>query len=216
MKKEFPALEGVLSRSVELVRPLSALMIVICTAMVIWSSVRLLIDSAKTMAVPKFSSIEKRFEAVGAEARTMTPEQFVALQEQKEVEEKYEAKIVAMMEERGLSGGDKVIIFKRMQDLEPKHRSTFLKGMDRFLADATKFNEKLEQDGGGSGIDIPDAANRYADLFTSAMKDAQASQEDLAEQRAARARTLSNSVGLLMFFLIAPLLIQIAENTKKS
>lgn len=213
--KEFPALNRILDRSAEIARPLSAVMIVICTIAVIWSIAGLLFGGADAVDVPKFKSIEKRFEVVGSEARTMKPEDFVKFQEQKELEEKYVGKIMKIIEKRGLTGGDKVVLLKRLQQLRPEHRSLFLSGLDSFLASATKFNKKMEKKG-RSGIDIPDAANRYSEMFKGSADNAEQSEAKAAELRASRIRTLTNSIGLLMFFLIVPLLLQIAENTKKS
>lgn len=212
--KDFPALNKVLDKSAEIAKPLSAVMIVICSIMVIWSVLGLIFGGAGDVDVPKFKSIEKRFEVVGTEARTMSPEDFIKSQEKKEVEEKYEGKIKKLIKKRGLTGGDKVVIVKRLLQLEPEHRALFLKGLDSFLASAAKFNKKMEKEG-RSGIEIPDAANRYTEMFKKAAGTAEESRARAAERRAARFRTLSGCIGLLMFFLIVPLLIQIAENTTK-
>ncbi|MFC1463132.1 hypothetical protein ACFLQU_05970, partial [Verrucomicrobiota bacterium] len=204
-----------LDRSAEVARPLSAVMIVICSLIVVWSIFGLLFGGADAVDVPKFKSIEKRFEVVGTDARTMSPEDFVKSQEKKELEEKYTGKIEKLIKKRGLTGGDKVVIIKRLIQLEPEHRGLFLKGLDGFLASAAKFNKKMEKEE-RAGIDIPDAANRYTEMFKKSAANAEKSQARAAEQRATKVRTLTNCIGLLMFFLIVPLLIQIAENTAKS
>jgi len=212
--KDFPALNKVLDRSAEIAKPLSAVMIVICSLMVAWSILGLVFGGADAVDMPKFKSIEKRFEVVGSDARNMSPEDFVKSQEKKEVEEKYTGKIEKIIKKRGLTGGDKVVIIKRLMQLEPEHRGLFLKGLDKFLASAGKFNKKMEKEG-RSGIEIPDAANRYTEMFKKAAANAEESEERAKELRAARVSRLTNCIGLLMFFLIVPLLIQIADNTTK-
>lgn len=213
--KDFPALNNVLDKSAEIARPLSAVMIVICSVLVVWSIFGLFFGGADAVDVPDFKSIEKRFEVVGTDARTMSPEDFAKSQEKKAVDEKYEDKVVKLIKKRGLTMGDKVVILKRLHQLKPEHRSLFLKGMDRFLTKAGKFNKKMEKDG-RSGIDIPDAANRYTEMFKRSAANAEEAEARATEQRARRIRTLTNSIGLLMFFMIVPLLLQITENTKQS
>ncbi len=186
----------------------SAVFILLCLLTMAGAAQFWLFAGPKRISVPEFSTLIAMSDRRDAQTKAAT---YSSIEQRREVERRFGDDVQSIVSENGLPVKAYDIFIARLVAMDASHRRTYVRGLRRFLKEA---QDHIKEEGAAADLTIEEAADAYSEIFEQVIL---ANEE---EQLAAQARRLGAfivagvALGVMILFMIIPVLLQIEHNTR--
>jgi hypothetical protein len=204
---------GIIERYLRVVfafsRVVSAVFILLCLLIMAGAAQYWLFAGPERISIPEFSALIAMNEQTDDQTKAAT---YSSIEQRREIERRFGDDIQSIVSENGLPVEAYDIFNANLVEMDESYRSTYVKGLRRFLKEAQDY---IKKEGSAAQMTIVEAANAYSEIFDQVIV---ANEE---EQLAAQARRLGAftvagvALAVMILFMIIPVLLQIEQNTRE-
>lgn len=181
---------------------ISALFMFASLAVMVCSLVYCLFVGSSGLKVPEYD--------VNVQSSGNSKTNLKAVEEKNSVRKKYESDLMKVMKICKLESSYYDNLVDDVLNVDKKYRDAYVDGLVDYVEDMEKFLEKKGEKVENAEMNIL----IYSQGFASAVEKVAESQAEAKEKRKSALATCGVSLGVLIMFLVIPLLIQIEENTR--
>lgn len=197
-----------LNKIFSLGRIIAAFVVLICLVVIVGGGLYFLVSGSEGVSKPDFDDyIETKEDSSESGSGG-----YSELSERRAVEKKYGDDIQEVLELGNISEDGFDIYINKLVDMDEAYRSTFVKGLKRFLKDGAKYIEKNEKEAKFNTFKL---ANAYDGIFEGEIMKAEISKLESKAKRMGSLIAIGSALVAMILFLVIPLLIQIELNTRK-